>query len=165
MLDRQRASDLSDFLVRGFSAHEVVYAEHHAQHIARPFGTHAHGGPEAGVQGRGNPCCAEVGPVVEVCEGLGALEAHELGEVAEDVEIETCEDDGLPGCEALGEETGEAADYGRTVEVRSTKELSGYMMDEWGSKHEPRKVERPEKDDNKDLVFAELDGWSAEDMV
>jgi hypothetical protein len=31
--------------------------------------------------------------------------------------------------------------------------------------NEPGEVERPEKDDNKNLVFAEFDGWSAENMI
>ncbi len=123
MVHRQRASDFSDFLVCGLGEQEVVYAEDHAENVARPFGPHVHCGPEAGVQGCGYPCCAEVGAIVEVCEGLGAFEANKFGEVAAEVEIEACEDDGLPGCDAFREEAGEAADYGRAVRVRSKREL------------------------------------------
>ena len=125
MLDSQRASNFSDFLVCGFGAQEVVYAEDHAEDVARPFWAHAHGGPEAGVQGCGYPCCAEVGAVVKVCEGLRAFEADEFGEIATNVEIDTCEDDGSPGCEVFREEAGEATDYWRAVGIRSKTELLG----------------------------------------
>lgn len=132
MLHRQRASNFSDFLVCGFGAHKVVYAEGHAEDVACPFGPYAHSGPEASVQGGGYPCCTEVRTIVKVCEGLRAFEAHEFGEVAADVEIDACEDDGLPGCEAFREEAGEATDYGRTVGIRSKTKLLGRRLDKMG---------------------------------
>jgi len=165
MLHRQRASNFSDFLVCGFGAHEVVYAEDHAEDVACPFGPHVHGGPEACVQSCGYPCCAEVGAVVEVCEGFRAFEAYEFGEVTADVEVDACKDDGLPGCEAFREEAGEATDYGRAVRVRSKRELSAGRLSEWESRNEPMEVESPEKDNNKDLIFAEFDGWPTENMI
>ena len=108
MVHRQRASDFSDFLVCGLGE------QPQPRHLQRDDGR---------VQGCGYPCCAEVGAIVEVCEGLGAFEANKFGEVAAEVEIEACEDDGLPGCDAFREEAGEAADYGRAVRVRSKREL------------------------------------------
>jgi hypothetical protein len=82
-----------------------------------------HGGPEAGVQCCGYPCCTEVGAVVKVCEGLRAFEPYEFGEVAADVKVDACEDDSLPYCEAFREEAGEATNYGRAVGIRSKTEF------------------------------------------
>jgi len=51
------------------------------------------------------------------------------------------------------------------VRVRSRRELSVGRSSEEERRTEPMKVESPEKDDNKDLVFAEFDGWSTENMI
>jgi len=82
-----------------------------------------HGGPEAGVEGGGEPCGAEEGARVEVGERFGALEAGELAKVARDVEGEEGGDDGLPGGQAGGEGGGEAADQGRAVAVAPVRVL------------------------------------------
>jgi hypothetical protein len=71
----------------------------------------------------------------------------------------------LPGCEASREESGETTDYGRAVRVRSKKALSAGGLNELEGINKPGEVERPEKNDNKDLVFAEFDGWPAENMI
>lgn len=104
MINRQRRPDLPNLLVRLLRAQEIIYAEHHGQEVAQAFALDLHGGPEARVEGGGDPCCAKVGARVQVGERLGAFEANELAEVAGDVEVEQRDEDGLPDGELRGEE-------------------------------------------------------------
>ena len=65
-----------------------------------------HGTPEPGVQGSSEPCCAKVGTCIEIGKWLGALETHELAEVAGDVEVEEGQNESLPCCKTAGESLG-----------------------------------------------------------
>lgn len=119
VLDGEDLANLADLFVGLLGAGEVVAGAGDAGEVAQPGAADVHGGPEAGVEGRGEPCGAEEGARVEVRQRLGALEAGELAEVAGDVEGEEGCHDGLPGGQAGGEGGGEAADEGRAVTVAS----------------------------------------------
>lgn len=120
MIDGKRRSNLADFLVGLLGTYQVVYAEDDRQQIPDALALNPHSRPEACVQRSRDPCSAEVGARVEAREGLWALEAYELAEVAGNVEVEESYEDGLPDGEFLGEEGGYAAEDWWAMAVAST---------------------------------------------
>ena len=116
----KRRSNLADFLVGLLGTYQVVYAEDDRQQIPDALALNPHSRPEACVQRSRDPCSAEVGARVEAREGLWALEAYELAEVAGNVEVEESYEDGLPDGEFLGEEGGYAAEDWWAMAVAST---------------------------------------------
>ena len=119
MVHRQHGADLAHLLIRLLRSNQVVDRKDNTREVPYVLIADLHGGPEPSVKRGRDPCCAEVGAAVEVREGLGGLEADDLGEVAADVEPEEGEDDGLPGGQAAGEAGGEAANEVRAMFVTS----------------------------------------------
>ena len=117
MVHGQGGTNFAHLLVGLLGADQVIEAEDHGQEVADGLAAYAHGGPEAGIQGRGDPCGAEVRAAVEVGEGLWAFEADELSEVAGNVQVEEGDQHGLPDSQLSGDEGGHAADQRRAVTV------------------------------------------------
>jgi len=101
MLHSQGGSDFANLLVGLLSTNHIVNTEDDGQEVTERFAANAHGAPEAGIEGGGDPCCTEVGVRVEVRERLRALEADQFAKVACDVEVEQSDEDGLPDCQLL----------------------------------------------------------------
>ena len=119
MVHRQRGPDLPDLLVRLLRADQVVHAEHYRQNVAQALALDLHGGPEARVEGGGDPCGAEVGARIQLRKRFGAFEADELAEVAGDVEVEQRDEDCLPDGELGREQRGYAPEQRWAVAVAS----------------------------------------------
>lgn len=101
MIDGENGADLPDLLIGLFGRDEVVDGEDDGGQISYSLAADAHGTPEAGVQGRGDPCGTEIRSIVQVCQGFRRFEADKFGKVAAGVEPEKGQDNGLPGSEAL----------------------------------------------------------------
>lgn len=124
MVYGHRTSHLPHLLICLLRAYHIVYAAHQGHEISQSLPLYPHSGPEARVERRRNPCCAEVGARVEVRKGLRALEAYELAEVAGEVEVEERDEEGLPCGELVREDGGDAANEGWAVAVASVRGVS-----------------------------------------
>ena len=82
MLNRDHASDRAHFFVGLLGIDEVIDGENKTCNMLEPDSPDCHRGPEASVKGGCGPGSSKVGRLIEICQGLRALKAYDLAEIA-----------------------------------------------------------------------------------